>query len=376
VWILTVATRLHATTAADVALAAGVHPSTVSRSLDPLKQDQVNEVTRERVTRIATELGYQPNMTASSLRRRRSNTIGVLISNFSNPIYGEMLHGITGELEPLGYHVLIAELPDDADEHRLSNVIEMMRSRRIDGLICAAARGRDAEILRSVSTSGMPVVLCLRWVEASGIPRVVNDDALGGALAAQHLLSLGHTEILEITGPTDISTFAERKRGFQAVLAASPTTLVHHVVSSSSPSVEEGNRATTAALNSGEPFTTTAVFAHNDLLAVGVLDALAHAGIDCPGQISVIGYNDDPLTGHLNPRLTTVRLQIDRIGREAARQVLAVMSETGAQDSEISLSPELIVRESTGPPRVGVGFDGGTVFSGVSIEENPSTYVK
>jgi LacI family transcriptional regulator len=361
-------TRLPATTAADVALAAGVHPSTVSRSLDPLKRDQVNEITRERVMRIAAELGYQPNMTASSLRRRRSNTIGVLISNFSNPIYGEMLHGISGELEPLGYHLLIAELPDDADAYRLSNVIEMMQSRRIDGLICAAARGRDSEILRSVSESGMPVVLCLRWIEATGIPRVVNDDALGGALAARHLLSLGHTEILEITGPTDISTFAERARGFQAVLAASSTTLVHQIASSSSPSVEEGNRATTAVLNSSRPFTATAVFAHNDLLAVGALDALAHAGIDCPGRISVIGYNDNPLTGHLNPRLTTIRLQIDRIGREAARAVLAVMSEVGPVDPELSLPPELIVRESTGPPRAGAIFDAGAPFSGVSIQ--------
>ncbi|EPR76355.1 transcriptional regulator, LacI family [Leifsonia rubra CMS 76R] len=366
--------RLPVATAADVARVAGVHASTVSRSLDPLKRNQVKATTRERVVRAAAELGYRPNMTASSLRRRRSNTIGVLISSFSNPIYGEMLHGISGELEPLGYHLLIAELPDDADEQRFSNLIEMMSSRRIDGLICAAARGRDTEILRSISESGLPVVLCLRWIEATGIARIVNDDALGGALAARHLLSLGHTSILEITGPTDISTFAERARGFQGVLAESSVTLVHQIASSLSPSVEEGNRAMAAVLNSGTPLSATAVFAHNDLLAVGALDALARAGFDCPDQISVVGYNDNPLTGHLNPGLTTIRLQIDRMGREAGRAVLAVMSDSAPVEPVLSLAPELIIRASTGPPRSPTVSEVETDHSSAWVEGNLPSY--
>lgn len=342
--------RHRVATAADVARAAGVHASTVSRSLDPLKRDQVKKETRDRVVRAAEELGYQPNLTASSLRRRQSNTIGVLISSFSNPIYGELLHGISGELEQRGYHMLITEVPDDADADRLSEAIDMMRARRIDGLICAAARGRDTGILRSLAESGMPVILCLRWIQATGIPRVVNDDALGGSLAARHLLELGHERILEITGPTDISTFAERARGFRTVLTQSTAPLVHRTVRSSTPSVDEGYRVMSEVLKSGVPFDSTAVFAHNDLLAVGAIDALADVGIECPRAISVVGYNDNPLTGHLKPGLTTIRLQIDSMGREAARAVIAVMGEEGTVRPVLSLQPELIVRESTGLP--------------------------
>ncbi|TDW29510.1 LacI family DNA-binding transcriptional regulator [Cryobacterium psychrophilum] len=342
--------RQRVPTAADVARLAGVHASTVSRSLDPRKRGQVKAATRERVVLAAATLGYHPNLVASSLRRRQSNTIGVLISSFSNPIYGELLHGISGELERLGYHLLITEVPDDADGDRLSDAIDMMRARGIDGLICASARGRDAAILRSLAESGMPVILCLRWIEATGIPRVVNDDARGGALAARHLLELGHERILEIAGPTDISTFAERARGFREVLAESPGSILYTTVRSATPSVEEGYRVMAGILASGAPFDASAVFAHNDLLAVGAIDALADVGIECPRQVSVVGYNDNPLTGHLQPGLTTIRLQIDRMGKEAARAVLAVVAERNPVEFVISLQPELIVRESTITP--------------------------
>lgn len=342
--------RHRVATAADVARAAGVHASTVSRSLDPLKRDQVKPETRDRVVQAAAALGYRPNLTASSLRRRQSNTIGVLISSFGNPIYGELLTGISGELETLGYHLLITEVPDDADSDRLAEAIDMMRARRIDGLICASARGRDSAALRSLAESGMPVILCLRWIQATGIPRVVNDDALGGALAARHLLELGHERILEITGPTDISTFAERSRGFRGVLTESAAALGHRTVRSTTPTVDEGYRVMSEVLASDMPFDSSAVFAHNDLLAVGAIDALADVGLECPRDVSVVGYNDNPLTGHLKPGLTTIRLQIDKMGREAARSVIALMSDSGPVSSVIAFQPEIIVRESTASP--------------------------
>lgn len=336
-------------TALDVARVVGVHPSTVSRSLDPTKKDQVKRSTRERVELAASELGYRPNLTASSLRRRNSKTIGVLVSSFSNPIYGELLHGISDELERLGYHVLIAEVPDEPGDDRMSVAIDMLQSRRIDGLICAASRGRDAAVLRALAESGLPVVLCLRWIEATGIPRVVNNDALGGALAARHLLELGHREIIEITGPTDISTFAERERGFGDVLDSATGPIVRRVIRAETPSIDEGFRVMARALEEPTRFTATALFAHNDLLAIGAMDALSQVGIESPQGISVVGYNDNPLTGHLKPALTTIRLHIDRMGREAARAVVGIISESPDVSSELSVVPELIVRESTAP---------------------------
>lgn len=335
------------TTARDVAEKAGVHPSTVSRSLDPRTRANVRESTRLRVERVAVELGYRPDLTASSLRRRRSSTIGVLISSFSNPVYGELLHGISNELEDLGYHVLIAEVPDVPGADRMSAAIDMLRSRRTDGMICAASRGGDAEVLRQLVESGLPVVLSLRWIASTGIPRVVNDDALGGSLAARHLLDLGHRRMLEITGPTDISTFAERARGFRQGVVAKSAPVEHRSAATSTPTIEEGHRATAEVLRSPEGRQVTAVFAHNDLLAVGALAALHEEGIECPGSVSVVGYNDSPLTGYLKPALTTIRLQIDRMGREAARAVVAAIGQSVPVAPELTLAPDLIVREST-----------------------------
>lgn len=334
-------------TALDVARAAGVHPSTVSRTLDPSKRDQVKQSTRERVERIAADLGYRPNLTASSLRRRQSRTIGVLISDFSNPIYGELLHGISSELEKLGYHLLIAEVPDESETHRLSTVIDVLQARRIDGLISAASRGNHADALREVVDSGLPLVLSLRWIDAPGIPRVVNDDALGGALAARHLLDLRHENMIEITGPTDISTFSERSRGFHEVLGSAPSPVALRVLQSDTPSVEAGYRVMSEFLRAEPDFAPTALFAHNDLLAIGAMDALGEVGVECPAQISVVGYNDNPLTAHLKPALTTIRLAIDRIGREAARAVVGLLTDGTTVPPELSIAPELVIREST-----------------------------
>ena len=336
-------------TAADVARAAHVHPSTVSRSLDPAKSHTVKPATRDRVIEAARTMGYHPDLTASSLRRRESKTIGVLISSFGNPIYGELLHGISSELEQLGYDVLIAEVPDESRENRMASALRMLQSRRIDGLICAASRGADADLLRSVEEGGLPVVLSLRWMESSGIPRVVNDDALGGAMAARHLLELGHREIIEIMGPTDISTFSERARGFGDVLDSAPGWISRRTIPSVTPTVDEGYRVMSEFLSSGEALDATALFAHNDLLAIGAMDALSAVGVECPQGISIVGYNDNPLTGHLKPALTTIRLQIDLMGREAARLVVGLIRGEPELTRELAISPDLVIRESTAP---------------------------
>lgn len=338
-------------TVRDVAHRAGVHPSTVSRSLDPVQSARVRESTRRRVEEAASALGYRPDLTASSLRRRNTRTIGVLISSFSNPIYGELLHGISAQLEELGYQTLIAEVPDVPGRERMSAAIDMLQSRRIDGLICAASRGDDAPVLRELSESGLPVVLCLRWIGATGIPRVVNDDAFGSALAAGHLLELGHRSVIEIAGPMDISTFAERHRGFDEVVAGAPYPVRSRTLTTATPTIEEGQRVIRELLSGGEDLEATAVFAHNDLLAVGAITELHARGIDCPEDVSVVGYNDAPLTEHLKPALTTIRLEIARMGRAAARAVVATIGASGERVSDPPIRPALIVRESTAAPR-------------------------
>ena len=162
-------------TAKDVAREAGVHPSTVSRSLDPRQMGRVKPTTRLRIQEVAGRLGYRPDLTASSLRRQRTMTIGVLIPSFGNPIYGDLIHGINSELEPHGYQGLMIETPDGSN--RLPSALETLRGRRVDGIICATSRSEDRQVLLDLASSGMPVILTLRWL--AGLPSLASSTMIG-----------------------------------------------------------------------------------------------------------------------------------------------------------------------------------------------------
>lgn len=336
-------------TAKDVAREAGVHPSTVSRSLDPKQSSRVSSVTRKRVVEVANRLGYHPDFTASSLRRQRSMTIGVITPSFSNPIYGELIHGIGTQLERAGYLALTLEDPDGAG--RMGVALATLRARRVDGIVCASARAADALALRKAAAGGIPLVLALRWTPEAGLPQVLNGDAQGATLAAEHLLGLGHRTLIQLPGPQDITTFTERARGFrETVLSASAVHLDHDLIAAT-PTVDEGRRVMGELLAGGGIHGATAIFAHNDLLAIGAIDVLRESGLGCPGDISVIGYNDNALTDHLNPPLSTIRMPIDEMGRLAARRIIQAVTGEGELPETITLPPELVVRDSTAPPR-------------------------
>lgn len=335
-------------TAKDVAREAGVHPSTVSRSLDPEQMARVKTETRLRVQETAGRLGYRPDLTASSLRRQRTMTIGVLIPSFGNPIYGDLIHGINSELEPHGYQGLMIETPDGSD--RLSPALETLRGRRVDGIICATSRSEDRQILRDLVDSGMPVVLTLRWLAGLAIARVVNDDRLGGFLAGQHLVALGHRRMLEIPGSEDIETFADRSRGFRDGLAAAAIAPIRHGERTTTPDVSEGRRVMANLLAAGVMDGVTAVFAQNDLLAIGAIEALRSAGLRCPEDVSVMGFNDSPLVDHLDPALSTIAMPMVEMGMRAGREILRAVNGHATEHDVVTVRPTLVPRASTAAP--------------------------
>lgn len=274
-------------------------------------------------------------------------TIGVLTTSFGNPIYGTLIHGISSELERHGYLGLIIETPDGAD--RMETALSTLRGRRVDGVICASARTADSLTLRKFAAGGIPVVLALRWTAESGLPRVFNDDFLGGMLVARHLSELGHARIIEVPGPLDAMPFSERSRGFQGALELAGSEPIAHDEVAVTPDVSEGRRVMRTLLADGTASGATAVFAHNDLLAIGVIDALTEAGRLCPRDVSVIGFNDNDLTDHLAPALSTIRMPIDEMGRTAARKMVQEITGQGGLPDVISLTPELVARDSTRP---------------------------
>lgn len=330
----------------DVAREAEVHPSTVSRSLDPFQASRVSTATRERVLKVAQSMHYRPDLMASSFRRQRSLTIGVIIPDFGNPIYAELVRGISLQLERDGYAALIVETRDDLD--RLQAALTTLESRKVDGIITAATREHDARYLRRVARSGLPVVMAVRWVRSVNLPRVTNDDLRGGTLAAEHLLSLGHTRLAQVHGPEDIETFRERCDGFRRALAHAGLNAPEPADHGEAPTVDEGRRIMRTILASRRPH-PTGIFAHNDLMAIGAIEALGEAGLRCPEDVSVIGYNDIPLTEHLDPPLSTIRMPTREVGRIAAQTVLAAVQGTEETATSIALQPTLVPRASTAP---------------------------
>ncbi len=334
-----------AVTLKDVAREAGVHPATASRALNPETRLLVSESTASRVLAAAAELGYRPNAVARSLRTRRSYTVGVLIPDLNNPLFPPMIRGLEDRLDSRGYVALIGNTDgDDAREHR---VFEQMRARHVDGYVLATAHLRNPQ-LEDAIRAGVPVVLMNRIAEDYSLPSVTVDNERGVKMAISHLTSLGHRAIACIAGPQDVSTGLARYRGFEAAMAGAGLEVPPgRVAFARSFSIEEGYRCATEILAGGAG--CTAFAAGNDMLAVGCYLALDAAGLSCPADISVVGFNDMPFIGMLRPPLTTVAFSHYQVGTEAAQLLIERLAGTGPV-KVLYLAPELVVRGSTARP--------------------------
>ncbi len=332
----------------DVASAAGVHASTVSRALSPEKRTLVNTETREHIEQVAKELRYRPDKVASSLRRGRTNVIGVVVADLGNPFINPVLRGIENALSGRWVMPLIAESRDSSD--RLARVCEALMEHRVDAIITTAGRTSDRSTLRSVADQ-VPLVLAVRALPNLDVATVAHDDLLGGRLAAEHLVALGHERLGSLVGPDDISSFRDRRRGFREGASLAGLDVLEVADSNVLPTVAEGRRLMEGMLDEHGANLPTGIFVHNDSMAVGALDAAREAGLRCPEDVSIVGYNDSPLTAHLARPLTTVHLPAYELGRMAADTVVGMLDEPDVTPHTITLPPRLVVRSSTaGPP--------------------------
>ena len=327
----------------DVARLAGVHPATASRALNPETRLLVSEETAKRVLAAAAELGYRPNAVARSLRTRRSHTIGVLIPDLNNPLFPPMIRGLEDRLAAAGYVALIGNT--DGDDARERQVFEQMLARHVDGYVLATAHLRHPLLAEAVR-AGVPVVLMNRMAGDSNFPSVTVDNERGVQLAVSHLAGLGHRNIACIAGPQDLSTGLARYRGFQGAMAAAGLEVAPgQVAFARAFSIEEGRRCAAEILASDAG--CTAVAAANDMLAVGCYLALDQAGLRCPADISVVGFNDMPFIDMLRPPLTTIAFPHYQLGTQAAQMLIERMNGDAGPARALYLAPELIVRGST-----------------------------
>jgi LacI family transcriptional regulator len=328
----------------DVASAAGVHPATASRALNPGTRLLVSEETARRVIEAAGRLGYRPNPVARSLRTRRSHTIGVLIPDLNNPLFPPIIRGIEDRLARHGYVALIGNTDGDPGRERL--VFDQMRARHVDGFALATAT-LDSPILAEAAEAALPVVLMNRTARDYPFSSVSVDSEQGVRAAVGHLVSLGHARIGHVAGPQEVSTGTARLRGYREAMAAHGLAAgAGDVCYASGYTVEEGLRCGRALLESARDL--TAVVAANDMLAVGCYGALDELGLRCPEDVSVIGFNDMPFVDRLRPPLSTVRFPHTQVGTEAARLLIErIESGEGSPVKILYLAPELVPRGST-----------------------------
>jgi LacI family transcriptional regulator len=340
----------------DVARRAGVHPATASRALNPETRLLVSAQTARRVRAAAAELGYRPNAVARSLRTRRSRTIGVLIPDLNNPLFPPMVRGLEDRLAADGYVTLIGNT--DGRLEREYQVFEEMRARHVDGYALATAR-LHSPLLDEAARDGLRVVLMNRVSGEESFPSVSVDNELGARLAVDHLTGLGHRRIGCLAGPQGLSTGLNRYRGFLAGMRAAglesdPALVAFADAFSVDEGYRRGREVLSAAADRGG---CTALAAGNDMLAVGCYQAIEEAGLRCPGDVSVVGFNDMPFIDRLRPALTTVAFPHYRLGTEAAALLLALLDgptppppSPPPPPRSVILECRLVVRSSTAPP--------------------------
>ncbi|HEY2044599.1 MAG TPA: LacI family DNA-binding transcriptional regulator [Jatrophihabitans sp.] len=328
----------------DVAEAAGVHLSTASRALNDQTAAMVQPKTAERVRLAATELGYRVNGMARGLKTRRSMSIGMVVPDITNPFFPPAVRGAEEALSEAGFSLLLSSTDNNVDKARAQ--LDAMIEARVDGLMLAIAHRHDA-IVDRLHASGTPAVLFNRTVDRGAISSVVPDDARGSRLAVAHLQELGHRQIGLVAGPLFTSNGDRRLRAFRR--AVSRLGLQCHVVEATAFDEDAGYHAMQQLIE--EYPEMTAVVASNDLIALGVIDAATDAGLECPRDLSVVGFNDMPLASRLQPPLTTVTVPERALGRLAAECLLRAIADPGAEPERIVVPVTLVVRGSSGPLR-------------------------
>ena len=330
----------------DVAASAKVHPSTVSRVLNPATRSMVSESVAKRVEKVAQRLGYQRSPLASGLRTGRSYTVGVLIPDLGNPIFPPIVRGIERSLGEEGYIAVLAD-----SDNNLNNelaILDSMKSRSVDGLILATAHRKDP-VVEACLKDHIPCVLVNRSVDNLAVTEVLSDDAKGIALAVNHLVELGHRRIAYVGGPQDTTTGRDRYRAFRKLMRAGTFISSEELIVNGSAFTEkEGYEGLKTILKTRRKF--TAVVAANDLLALGCYDALGERGLKCPEDISVTGFNDTPFMDRISPPLTSVHIPLDEMGVTAAKLLLKQIREPETTPRSEKMEPTLIIRGSSAPP--------------------------
>lgn len=330
----------------DVARAAEVSVTTVSHVINGTRF--VAPETAERVREAVERLGYAPSGVARALKANRTHTIGMMVTNSTNPFFAEVIQGVESACFARGYSLMLCNSEDDADKQHA--YLAALRMKRIDALVVMTANMNPRAPAEFAEVADVPT-LALDAEETPGVSVVADDSYAGGMIAGQYLTQRGFSRIACITGPEAHPRSFERLSGFRAALNSAGVNLDPDLIVRGDLTVASGQAAMASLLDLPPDRRPQAVFCFNDMSAMGALCAASAAGLTVPRDVSVMGYDDIELAAYMSPPLTTIHQGTHELGRRAAEALISHLAGKAKLPRVLKLMPRLMERSSVGAAR-------------------------
>jgi LacI family transcriptional regulator len=320
----------------EVAEKAGVSIKTVSRVVN--NQQEISETTRQQVRAVIDELGYRPNLIARGLVTQRTHTIGLVVNDITNPFFPEVARGVLDTARAKDFNIFLCNSDDDPEEEK--QTLQTLSDQNVDGIIIFPCL---QENIRAFAELHRPFVVINNQLEHPHVSAVITNNYEGAKLAVEHLIERGHTEIAMLSGKPAVNS--KRMRGFEDGMQNRGLTPITHYILSGPPTFDRGYESARQLLTQYPHI--TAIFAYNDLLATGAIQACKHLGRRVPEDCAIVGFDDIHMASLVDPPLTTVRINKYQLGQTAMERMVAMLETPQESFSSIELDVELIVREST-----------------------------
>lgn len=339
-------------TSHDVARAAGVSQSTVSRALRD--GSRISKATQERVRAVAAELGYIPSAMGRSLVTRSTRTVGIVVTDLTSVFYPHVIGPLHDELAARGYRMVLftegVESNSPPEEAEIERLLDRLLDRSIDGVVLTTSR-LDGRVPRHLAQRALPFVFLTRYVDGVAGESAVVDNSLGASLAASEAIRLGHTRIGTILGPDNTSTGRDRERGIRAALTAAEISLPEEMTRRGPFTFETGFSGMSELAALDQP--PTVVLCGNDTVAIGAFNAARAKGLEIPQDVSIVGFDDLPIAEWEVFGLTTVNQPMEKMAQAAARLLIERIEGTADSDAvrQVVFEPRLVMRRTLAPPR-------------------------
>nr|WP_318383046.1 LacI family DNA-binding transcriptional regulator [uncultured Enterobacter sp.] len=327
-------------TLAHVAARAGVSTATVSMVLR--NRGRISQATRERVLLALDEMGYVYNQTAANLRNRRSNQVGLLLHDITNPFYGEMTAGLSHEIERHDMLLYLANSEESCE--RQQKFVDSLLRVNACGMVLCAAKDTPQAFFDGLKHRNIPAIMVVRPLQRPEFDFVGTDNFLGTQMATAHLLAQGHRHIAFIGGEANSGTRAQRIAGYRQTLLAQGIAPNPDWTVATQASLSDGDRVASALLRRFPSI--TAAVCYQDIVALGVMQALRKMGREAGRDFALVGFDDISEAARVQPALTTVSVAAKEIGRQAGELLLSRIEGNDAPPVQIILPPTLVVRAS------------------------------